>query len=71
MNKKSQFLKSAKLAIAGVALVSSLSSCATEGKHSCMSGGGKSKCSSTTKTDKAGCASKDGKSSCASIKKTQ
>ena len=72
MTKKSKFLKSAKLAIAGVVLTTGLSACGMMGdKHNCMSKGDKAKsekanCSGTVKNEKAGCASKDGKSGCAS-----
>lgn len=62
MTKKSKFLKSAKLAIAGVVLASGLSAChGQHDKHNC-----KMSCSSKMKKEKAGCASKDGKSGCSS-----
>lgn len=71
MSKKSKFLKSAKLAIAGVVLTGGLSACGMMGeKHNCMFKGDK------TKSEKSGCSSKhscsttkDGKMSCSSSMK--
>lgn len=65
MSKKSKFLKSATLAIAGVALISGLSSCKMFGcKDNCHSKKessakeGKAKSSSKAKEGKAKCSSK-------------
>lgn len=59
MTKKSKFLKSAALAVAGIALSTSVSSCSMMGeKHNCMSKGDK------TKNEKAKCS----KNSCSKTK---
>lgn len=71
MTQKSKFLRSAKLAIAGVALTSSLAACGMfSDKHNCAS---KHNCSSK-KAEKSGCSSKhscgskEGKAHCSSSK---
>lgn len=79
MTKKSKFLNSAKLAIAGVVLAGGLSSCGMmNGKHNCMSKGDQAKeektnCSSSMKDEKANCSSseKESKSSCSSSMKEE
>lgn len=84
MSKKSKFLKSAKLAIAGVVLTGGLSACGMmSDKHNCMFKGDKTKaekasCSakhscSTTKEGKMSCSSstKEGKANCSSSKKAE
>ncbi len=61
MSKKT-FLKSAIVAVAGIALTSGVSSCKMM-KHSCM---GKNSCKSNAKEEKSSCSSKH---SCKSEKK--
>lgn len=77
MTKKSKFLKSAKLAIAGVVLTSGLAACGMMGeKHKCKSSetkteksGCSSKHSCSTKDEKANCsAAKEGKANCSAAK---
>ena len=67
MSKKSEFLKSVKLAIAGVAMTSTLAACSMlSEKHNCA---GKEKNSCSGKEEKAKCSSKmEDKASCAASK---
>jgi hypothetical protein len=67
MSKKSKFLKSVKLAIAGVALTSSVTACGMlSEKHNCAA---KEKNSCSAKEEKANCASaKMEKANCSSQK---
>ena len=75
MSKKSKFLKSAKLAIASVALTSSLAACsmlekhnrAAKEKNSCSAKEEKASCSAKVE-DKASCSAKAEKAKCSSAK---
>lgn len=72
--KKTNFLKSVKLSIAGLALASGLASCATASeKHKCASKAEeKSNCASKAKEEKANCSSaKSEKANCSSSKKSR
>jgi hypothetical protein len=65
---KSKFLKSAKLAIAGVVLATGVSACSGSDKHDC---GAKNGCASKTDA-KSKCSSKeDGKAKCSSKTSTK
>lgn len=65
MSKKSKFLKSAKLAIAGVVLAGGLSSCSLlSEKHACKSDEAKAEKSACS--SKHSCSANKGKASCSS-----
>ncbi len=66
MSKKSQFIKSVKLAIAGVTLTSGLAACSMfSDKHNCAA---KEKNSCSAKMEKNNCSAKADKANCAAKK---